>query len=255
MDAAMSNTTSEVVDSLKGSIKERITSPFFSAFVTSWSLINFRFFLIFFSDSSLRYKFKLFDWYFSTYSIWETLIYPLVATLSYIFLYPYIARPINLFLLRQKLQIQRDIFDAEGRQLVDENRLKGIYANFYDERKRFEDRIGVLQHENLELRSKLEAIERVSMEKNLNVGTPLEGLDEAEVKMIHAIGTYEEEDIVLTEDSLAQELKFGRVKTADVLQNLVDASYVSRRSYGDDFHYGLQPKGRKAYLFLTSSSE
>jgi hypothetical protein len=250
-------------ENFKGSIKERLSSPLITSFFVSWTIINYKVVLIVLADESLSYKLKLISWYFSNHSVSSTLLLPLIAVFVYVFVYPYVLRPVNRFLLNRKLDIQRDTYSAEGRQLVDEARLKEILVRFHDQKKDLLDEIATLRQENSELTAKLDSLQNdvsspVGQEEQISIQepqSPLDGLSKDELEVITILGKREDTGLDFsTESSIASDTSMGKLRTSYAVQQLVDKLYIvrMRNRLENEHKYKLGPKGMEAFIRLTS---
>ncbi|MCK4738737.1 MAG: hypothetical protein KAT46_02205 [Deltaproteobacteria bacterium] len=81
----------DLVKTIRENLHERISSPLLGAFIISWSVINYRFFMVVFSSESVTEKFTLIDTQIfsdpDTYLLY-LIYYPLLSTLCFIFIYP-----------------------------------------------------------------------------------------------------------------------------------------------------------------------
>jgi hypothetical protein len=119
--------TEEIWRAARRQIDDRLSSPLLGTFIISWSLWNYKFYVILFSAAQVTQTFKLIE----TIVFPDTLtlflrgfLYPLLTTAAYLLLYPYPARwAYRLTQLSEKRlnDVRRDI---EGQKLlsIDESR-------------------------------------------------------------------------------------------------------------------------------------
>ena len=80
----------ELIKSLRGVIRERLSSPLAGAFLLSWSAVNFKVFLIALGDAELDSKLKLFDQVVlnQPYPSWHLFWLPLLGAVLFVAAYP-----------------------------------------------------------------------------------------------------------------------------------------------------------------------
>lgn len=107
----------EIIKSIKASLYDRATSPLFGTFAVSWIIWNYRFIFVLFSPMSIIDKFSYIDetLYAASWTQWRYfLVYPLVTTALFIFVYPFPAQFVyEYWRKRQKelIEIRRKIED------------------------------------------------------------------------------------------------------------------------------------------------
>jgi len=95
---------------IKIQLYERATSPLLGSFMISWCLWNYKLFLVIFSSGTAfekiaRIEHVLYPNFFWD-GAWVGLIYPLLTTGFFIFLYPFLARPVFWFAKNQQVKIK-----------------------------------------------------------------------------------------------------------------------------------------------------
>lgn len=85
----------DISKSLGAVIDERLSNPLVSSFAISWSLINYKFFIVVFSNNTVSQTFELLDKLYSPlwYGVLIGLVGPIVATYSYLYALPYLSNP------------------------------------------------------------------------------------------------------------------------------------------------------------------
>lgn len=132
--------------SLGSIIDERLSSPLVSGFVISWSLINWKFFVILFSDTSVSRTFAMAKGLHGTSWEWwaSNVLAPLVAALAYVYVLPWVSRPVHKQWRLNQQAIEDDRQEAarlrrleisESQMIISENvRLKQSEAEMRVER-------------------------------------------------------------------------------------------------------------------------
>jgi len=146
---------------LYSTLKDRISSPFVSGFVIAWSVINYKFFVLLFSDKEYEVKIKLIDEMFdSPDEIGISLImFPLIVTGIYVFAWPLLSIKINWYVLDQQLKQIKMSDDLRGNAPITEERAVRILGEIREKDKS-------LMTANLKISDQDTEIE--TLRKNLN---------------------------------------------------------------------------------------
>ena len=121
----------DIVKSIKAFLYDRTVSPLFGAYASAWCLWNYRIFVALLDDdASLSVKMDFIDSHFGavTYHIlghsfylWGQIVHglfgPLLLTLFYLFVYPWLAKPVYAYSLKQQKELR------EAKQAAEELRL------------------------------------------------------------------------------------------------------------------------------------
>lgn len=95
----------EVLDSLTTTLRERLVSPLAGAFIVSWLIINYKVVVVLTSGMKPHVKFPYIEdviWR-DSYDLWmNSLVYPAIAALLYILIYPWPARWLLKYSLYQQ---------------------------------------------------------------------------------------------------------------------------------------------------------
>lgn len=95
----------EVLDSLTTTLRERLVSPLAGAFIVSWLIINYKVVVVLTSGMKPHVKFPYIEdviWR-DSYGLWmNSLVYPAIAALLYILIYPWPARWLLKYSLYQQ---------------------------------------------------------------------------------------------------------------------------------------------------------
>ncbi len=109
----------DAMKTIKALLYERITSPLLGAFILSWCLWNFRFLIVIFSTLPVIDKFNMIDTIIfpsQEVMLFKGIIYPLVTTAFFIYVYPYPAKKVYEFWRsrqRDLKEIRQKIEDEE----------------------------------------------------------------------------------------------------------------------------------------------
>lgn len=106
--------------SMVSQINERTTNPLTFSFIISWIIWNYRFILIAFSELPIESKLNLIteyypDWYVAGK---EGFLYPLITSLVYVFIYPYITKVVVNFYRNQQVVLANSVRQIEKTRLL-----------------------------------------------------------------------------------------------------------------------------------------
>lgn len=124
----------DLFSSIKQVISERLASPLVGSFVVAWILWNYRFLVILLSDASVTQTFKMIESiaFPNTWTlVFRGVFLPLTAALLYVFAYPYPARFVYAFTLKQKMagnKLKQQIEEETLLSLKESRRIRGEYA-------------------------------------------------------------------------------------------------------------------------------
>lgn len=228
---------SDLYKDIKIQLYERATSPLLGSFVISWCLWNYKFLLVVFSsgkafDKIARIEFVLYP------NAWDValigIIYPLVTTLFFIFVYPYPARIVFEYTRNQQAKTK----------LIQQ---------------KIEDDTPLTIEESREIRSKFRALERIHDEESAQNRITIDGLKsdldgserrigvvaanlrkaEAEVSRLSTIETKKQnstkggESTVLSESHTLRKTIDGRNKSVNTIESIDEMFGVLTKLQGD----------------------
>lgn len=137
----------DLLKSAKETLAERMASPLLGAFGLAWSLWNYKFLVILFSSASVLQTFKLIEdiAFPDTPSVLlKGMLYPLASALVYVFAYPYPARFIYEFTLKQQRetnQIKRQIEEETLLTLEQSRTIRAEYVQIESKNREEADRL------------------------------------------------------------------------------------------------------------------
>lgn len=248
----------DAVKTIKAQLYDRLTSPLFGTFAISWLGWNWRFPVLFISDSSMHVVNK-FDYVTSTLypnqsTYWlNGLLYPLLTTAFFIFIYPWLARPVYEYWriqIKKQKEIQQRIEDEtpmtveEARELKRETLKSELKYQIESEQR--EQRIK-------ELEEIIKSLQQKSVEPETNNDTYKQNF--IETKKNRTKETIQKMLAVLTElaphkgidrESVVVNLPtMEQVEKEHIIDELVDGGFLSENSIGE---LSLRPKGRTALV-------
>lgn len=111
----------ELISSAVSSAKDRLSSPIFGAFAIAWCLSNSpMLFIVFFGTGvdermSQVNRYVLYSWW----APWVNgLVYPSIAVLAYIFVYPYAKRYVYTFMQKQDNELHAERIKIENSRVM-----------------------------------------------------------------------------------------------------------------------------------------
>jgi flagellar biosynthesis GTPase FlhF len=161
----------ELLQSIFSSANERIKNPFISAFITSWIIFNWQpIFLMIFSSKNIEEKIKLISTDYN--NIEHLLFYPLISTIFYVLILPYINLLFEIILefsksKRNNIQMNSQRLIISNKQILAIEEIKFEEAKTeYRERNSHNKMIEDLQKNFVDIENNL-ALEREKNSENL----------------------------------------------------------------------------------------
>jgi hypothetical protein len=239
---------SDILESTKQSLLERLSNPLVSSFCISWCLWNWKFLVILFSDATVTQTFHL----VSTVAfpnLWSCLIQgillPLVSSVIYIFVLPYPSQFIYAFTLkrqREANEVKQKIQD-ETLLSVEESTL--LKEEFREYERQSKEKINALNDEI----AKLSAVrEKTKPTKKALTALKVDSFKPSEVQVEILRFVSQAKDFILQEEIILA-LKRPRVKTEYEVGELVKTGLLKDAydSYGD-IKVALTQDGRRVLL-------
>lgn len=251
----------DMLKSIRAQLYERAVSPLMSSLLISWSVWNYKFILLIFSGVAITEKFRIIDevLFSSVEQIYlQGMIYPIITSLVYIYIYPYPARRVYQFSRNR----QKEISDIK-RQIEDETLLtakesrsirREIYAVEEEnqkelERKNYEIEKLKLEIEGLEKKKSVkteESLAKDDIEVESDSKLNSDVLPEDQLQILRLVGDSLGE---FAEKQVIKNFPGSHVTVKYNLQELVDKGYL-KHDYSqrlNDYSYELKHKGR-SYL-------
>lgn len=127
---------SDILESTKQSLLERLSNPLIGSFVISWCLWNWKFLVILFSDSTVSQTFNLVST-IAFPNLWscftQGFLLPLISSAIYIFLIPYPSQVVYAFTLkrqREANQVKQKIQNETLLSVEESNILKEEFREY-----------------------------------------------------------------------------------------------------------------------------
>jgi hypothetical protein len=261
----------EAIKSIKAYLYDRSVSPLFGSLIISWCVWNYKIILTVFSGENLESKFKIIENLYDISSkniffitvpgkLFDCVFMPLTISLFYIFVYPYLAKPVYKFSLRIRMELLDTKQKMESQRLLTVAESRKLYRQISELE---------VQHENdvIGYRKQIAAlVEEMERNKSLdwtgeegggNVGNGDSKTDSNDGKLLDLMESKTlaefsglKDGYGVTSESVAESLTLHIDKVRYYLEQLVRKGYVFRNgSTGDDNEqlYMLRPEGT-AYL-------
>lgn len=240
---------------------ERFSSPILGTYAICWGLWNYKFLVILFSSNSVTQTFKLIEEIcFPTLS--DTLIFfgvPLIFTVVYIYVYPFISLEILKFMVRQRNKINQALQEVDNEKLLSVQESQEIRSNYHVRRAEFaaairarDDQIEELQNTIVDLNNKLSKTspEGGATEASFDKNDP-RFWPEVQQEILSFIGEKGGKAIELP--SIRLHIFASELDVDYHLEELVRKDIIYRDNEGMDpenVFYGLTHDGRAAYISL-----
>ena len=141
----------KIFETINDLLKDRIANPFTSAFILSWCILNYKFIVILISNNTITNTFNLIEIH-SFRNICDIalkgFIYPAVAALFYVFIYPVPSKFAYAFTLKQKRLLSELRNDIEKTQLLTLEESQRLRNHYVTEIKNLEDLLRQKELEN-----------------------------------------------------------------------------------------------------------
>jgi predicted transcriptional regulator len=231
-------------------LTQRIASPLSSSFIVAWTLWNYKFIVILLSNNTITTTFSLieqlvFPTNFAV--ITNGIVYPIITTIVYIFVYPYPARFVYRFtrerqreisLIKQQIDDETPLTKSESRELKSQFR-KLQHAHF--------EEVDSLENDIKELRAELasKADPGITLRALASRETNADKvLSPAEVELLTYIGQNGSSNIV----NLKKISKRSPVETEYFLEELKNGGYIRISGAGSESTVTLAQRGRKSVI-------
>ena len=166
--------------SIKAFLYDRTSSPLFGAFIISWSIINYRVILTIFSGESLANKFEVINtlfqpidtgFFFVSAALVHGFIYPVIATLLYIYLYPRLAKPVYKHSLKKQIELREIKQEEESNRLLTLEESREIYKEMAEVENRYNQQEEIHRKQVAGLISEVEKLGDIKPPTRVRAGT------------------------------------------------------------------------------------
>lgn len=161
-----------LTQSFKAHMYERTTSPLFWAFITSWSLWNYKTILTLFADMSVQEKIHYIEntIYADQYAIGLELVnganhfahvfaFPLISAILFILIYPYPSRWIYSFWKARQIELNNEKLKQEKKALVQQETHQRLKQDYFELKASFDNLVRDKDEEIENLQKSLQAMQ------------------------------------------------------------------------------------------------
>lgn len=247
----------QIFGSIRNQIDERLSNPLAGSFLLSWCLWNYKFFVILFSAEGVAKTFELIDVivFPDVQSVLlKGVVYPLVTSALYIFIYPYPARYVYEFSrtrqreiseIKRRIEEETPLTIEESRRIRSElARIESEYAEQLDRKNREVERLkSQISNNGSEI---LNTTPEASPQETVSI-------ESSQLSILRLIETLEgkgPEKVIIRKSSDSQtktEFDLGEL----VRKNLLKRDY---RSASSDYIYTFTHEGRSCLLANSDKS-
>lgn len=166
----------DIFTSIKAYLYDRMVSPLIGAFIIGWSVWNYRFFVVMFSDGlpNPMDKFKAIDLLFYPYtftigdaSFWisgriiDGALVPAVIALIYLYVYPLLAKPVYAHSLKKQKELRAIKQAQDDQRLLSVEESRELYRRLAQTQSKHQDEVDSLNNQISALNQHIENLEKV----------------------------------------------------------------------------------------------
>ena len=246
----------ETIESIRIDLTEKISSPIIGSFAASWALWNYKFFVILFSENTVKVTFDLIEKIsFPTAStiLCKGLLFPALTASAYIFAYPYVEKIVYTYRRKKQNEINQALQEIENETLlsVQESRnlrsemdkLKEKHSAILDKK---DSEITRLTNDNSELSNQFDLNNTSSKTSKPTTTLALTSTQKLIINIIAA--HYNQSGKSVSEAIIVASSESDRNSIEYDLKNLESMELVSVSYHGTGNSYRLTQKGREILL-------
>lgn len=263
----------EIIKSIKAFLYDRASSPLIGALIISWSFWNYKMFFVLFSDEKIENKFLLISTLFdknnpieifgltlpfSLSMLCNGAIYPILLTIFYIYIYPFLAKPVYQYSLQAQLELINLKKEKESKKLLTVEESNQMQLEFLNLQDKYEEETEKLRNKLSSLQALLNAQEKIPSldnyknqvnEKNPSNESSDEKLNEAEAEILKLY--INKVDLQLDKKEILSRAKKHSDIVEVALESLANEQFLYEDEYGA---YSITSKGKK-YLIKNFPDE
>ncbi len=149
----------DILTSIKAYLYDRAASPLIGAFVLAWSVWNYRFFVVLFAGGfpTPADKFKSIDLLFGSHTlaigdmsvvvsgrVVDGLVIPAVIGLLYLYVYPFLAKPVYQHSLKKQQELQAIRQEQEDQRLLSVEESRELFRRLAQLQSKHQDEVDIL---------------------------------------------------------------------------------------------------------------
>lgn len=176
----------EILRSIRAYLYERVTSPLIGSFVIAWCGWNYQFVLVIFSSLAVTEKITFIETVLFPTWIEITgsgLLFPILTSLGYIFIYPYLSKPIFIFHKNRQRELAEIKQKIEDETLLTVKQSREIKVRIHTLEKEYQTELANKDSEIQQLKDEIKPLDNAtkSSEEHIN-------LNKTQVSMLKIIG-------------------------------------------------------------------
>jgi hypothetical protein len=256
----------DYIKSIKAHLYDRATSPLFGTFTISWVLWNLKTIIVLVSTMDPEKKFTFISEHIYSTPLSVGLygaLYPLLSTLAFIFLYPYVAKPVYKFTLKQKRELQNLKKSVEEETLLSVADSLKLRREFLSREREFEKVLGAKDEEVQRLKQVITSMEeekqQYDVHKRLLEPKPREqNLTQSQQQILVRVASTDGNDKPYPHVRLIEE--FGktendRIRVRHDIDVLMGESLIHANTIGPGtLVYRLTPGGRRLAVSILDEA-
>ncbi|MFN5166116.1 MAG: hypothetical protein ACK5JG_12330 [Pseudomonadota bacterium] len=220
----------EILQTTRSTLAERLASPLIGGFLVSWCLWNWKFLVILFSDAGVTQTFTLIHTFVfpdTASIITKGILYPLLTTLIYVFVYPYPARQVYGFTLRQQRAANRLRQTISEETLLTLEESRALRSEYVEHERKSQESIERLSEEIARLNAALDARNTKDATKPLSTAEKL--YDKLEPSQLQVLALLEKAGGSVPELELVQMSEQPKVQVQFDIGELERRELISKR--------------------------
>lgn len=190
----------DIISGVGSGVAERMSNPLGISFVISWVIINYRFFIVLFSEMDVLEKFSYFEsvHFHEWGAIFYGVLYPFVAAVAYVFAFPHVSKFVYRYWAEQQNRIRGVMADAEGTSPI-------LQEQWKTERLQFRGEVDRLQKELDEKTLQVIKVRDIEIERDklkadlVKKSQELVSIQDANDELRISLNSFEEERVKLDE--------------------------------------------------------
>lgn len=168
----------DILTSIKAYLYDRAASPLIGAFIASWAVWNYRFFVVIFSSGAPgpADKFEAINLLFSPYTlaVWgmnfpisgkivDGILIPGVVAVIYLYAYPIIAKPVYEHSLKKQKELRVIKQAQDDQRLLSVEESRELYRRLAQMQSKHQDEIDSLNNQVLALNKHIDDLEKAKL--------------------------------------------------------------------------------------------
>lgn len=247
----------EIINTFKAALFERASNHLTRCFAIAWIIHNYKFFLVIFSDESIRFKLVEIDEIFSPFeistleipgAIFHGILIPLIYAVLYIFIYSKLSKPFIKYHEETLTTFRNTKAEAQKGRLITPEKYAELIMLFREAESNFHQKIDTLNTEIRELQKLVLSKKTNSSTKNISgeVKTKITSLSQEDIDVLKAHQDLHE-GAGQTLKTLIENTGLGVDEVKLSIDNLLKSGFITLTDVSDDYEniYTITPTGIK----------